>query len=205
MAGARAFLPLLLVLAACPRTSTTDSAPGQASAKATSNAAVPLGTPATKSAVAIDFESGFDACTMSHRGVLLDLADRTMRARSSGGKLAPADFDVREHDGASWASMRSRSLELSFVSSSEVAGPAGVIVEVRARGGLAKSASVYLNGRPLGSLALTKGETRIASVRMPTASILRGQNDLLLRFNGGSRTTHDALAEIDWVRVWRPE
>src|SRR5437868_1129443 len=65
----------------------------------------------------------------------------------------------------------------------------------------AKSASVQLNGRPIGVFSLTKGETKIVNARMPTASILRGNNELTLKFNGGPRGGHDPLAEIDWIRV----
>lgn len=154
-----------------------------------------------KDAVAIDFEDGFDACTLSHRGTLLDLAERSMRARSSGGRLSPPDIEAREHDGARWASIRSRSLELSFVSTAEVEGGAGIVVEARVRGGLAKSASVYLNGRPLGVLPLAKNETKVVATRVPAATILRGTNELLLRFNGVPRGATDPLAEIDWIRV----
>jgi arylsulfatase A-like enzyme len=122
----------------------------------------------------------------------------------SGIKLTAPDVEVREHEGASWASVRTRSLEMSFVSSNELKSDAGVIVEARVRGGTAKSISVYLNGKPVGSLALTKGETTIVSTRSQGA-VNKGANDLLLRFNGGPRTPRDQLvdqlAEIDWIRV----
>lgn len=157
--------------------------------------------PKPKAHVAIDFDGGFDGCTVGHRGVLLDLADRTMRARSSGGKLVAPDLEVLEHDGASWASIHARTLDLTFVATAEMQSPAGVVVEARVRGGLAKSASVYLNGKPLGSLAFAKGETRVVSAKMPGTSILRGANELSLRFVGGARTAHDSLAEIDWIRA----
>ena len=194
---------LLLLVAACVRDKGKDG-------EGTSGSATPLAASAGPTAaenakpkphVAIDFDAGFDGCTMSHRGVLLDLADRTMRARSSGGKLVAPDLEVVEHDGASWASVHARTLDLSFVATAEMQSPAGVVVEARVRGGLAKSASVYLNGKPLGSLSFAKGETKVATAKMPGTSILRGTNELSLRFVGGARTAHDSLAEIDWIRV----
>src|SRR5688572_16902110 len=146
---------LLLLVAACVRDKGKDDQGASSSATPLAASAGP--TPVTtkpKAHVAIDFDAGFDGCTMGHRGVLLDLADRTMRARSSGGKLLAPDLEVLEHDGASWASVHSRTLDLSFVATAEMQSPAGIVVEARMRGGLAKSASVYLNGKPLGSLSL---------------------------------------------------
>jgi arylsulfatase A-like enzyme len=177
----------------------------------TSNAAVSLAasgapgagdkTAARASATVIDFVSGFDGCTLSHRGVLLDLGDATMRPRMSGTKLQAPDVEVREHEGASWASMHERSLELSFVSPVESKPEGGVVVEARVRGGAARSASVYLNGKPIGVMPLVKGEAKVVSVHAANASIARGANELLVRLVGGAKATRDNLAEIDWIRV----
>lgn len=149
----------------------------------------------------LDLIAGFDNCTLSHRGVLLDLGDPTMRARMSSGKLKAPEVEMREHEGASWASLNGRALELSFVSQVQSTADTGVIVEARIRGGIAKGLSVYLNGKSLGLLPLKKGETNVVSVRAASASLEHGANDLLLRAVGGARTTHDNLAEIDWIRV----
>jgi arylsulfatase A-like enzyme len=159
---------------------------------------------APRDATVIDFiaePKAVNDCTFGHRGVLVDLGDATTRARMSGVKLAKPDLDVREHGGASWVNVRARSLELSFVSPSEMKTDAGIVVEAHVRGGAAKSASVYLNGKPIGQLTFTKGEPTIVSARSAQGLITRGNNDLLLRFNGGSRTQKDDLAEIDWIRV----
>ncbi|HVH45151.1 MAG TPA: hypothetical protein VM925_22515, partial [Labilithrix sp.] len=167
-------------------------APSTKSAKATE-------TP--RDAAVIDFLGSSSDCSFGHRGALIDLGDPSTAARMSGGRLAKADLDIREREGASWVSVRARSLEMSFVSSTEVKAEAGIVVEARVRGGAAKSASVYLNGKPVGTLAFTKGETGIVSARTSSASIFRGTNELLLRFNGGGRAQHDQLAELDWIRV----
>jgi arylsulfatase A-like enzyme len=197
---------VLLMLVACVRSRSTDGTQASSECATTTSlaASAASASPAPgppKSAIAIDFEAADGTCTLSHRGVLLDLADRSMRARSSGSKLVAPDVEMVEHYGASWVSVRSRSLELSFVSSTEMQSAAGIVVEARVRGGLAKSASVYLNGKPIGALAFSKDEPKVVSARVPNATILRGTNELLLRFNGGPRNTHDALAEIDWIRV----
>ena len=182
---------------------------GDAPSSGTSLAASASKAPSTKGArvsdaphdsAVIDFLANAEDCSFGHRGVLLDLGDATTRSRMSGARLAKPDVEVREREGASWASIRARSLELSFISSAELKSEAGIIIEARARGGLARSASVYLNGKPIGTLSLTKGETTISAARAQGV-IARGTNELLLRFNGGSRAQHDQLAEIDWIRV----
>lgn len=192
---------LLLLVAACVRDKKDEQGTSSSATPLAASAGPVAETAKPKAHVAIDFDSGFDRCTMGHRGVLLDLADRTMHARSSGGRLTPPDLEVLEHDGASWASVHARTLDLSFVATAEMQSPAGIVVEARVRGGLAKSASVYLNGKPIGSLAFAKGETKVATAKMPGTSVLRGANELSLRFVGGARTAHDSLAEIDWIRV----
>ena len=207
MLRSRAFPALIALVgaAACARGSDPGSQAGSAgttvpfAASATAPDKGEKGMPGSSPAV-IDFVGGFDGCTLSHRGVLLDLGDATMRARMSS-KLAPSTVEVREHEGATWASLQDRSLELSFVSPSEVKSEAGIVVEGRLRGGAAKNVSVYLNGKPLGALSVAKGEAKVVSVRGAGASIQRGANELLLRVAGGTKASHDQLVEIDWLRV----
>jgi arylsulfatase A-like enzyme len=172
-----------------------------ASAKSTPSAKSAKATETSRQSTIIDFLTRTTDCSFGHRGTLIDLGDPSTAARMSNGKLAKADVDVRERDGASWVGVRTRSLELSFVSSTDVKSDAGIVVEARVRGGAAKSASVYLDGKPVGTLSFTKGETTVVSARTSAASIFRGSNELLLRFNGGGRAQHDQLAEIDWIRV----
>ncbi|MDF2696173.1 MAG: hypothetical protein K0S65_4556, partial [Labilithrix sp.] len=193
-----------VALAGCAKGQSSDT-----QSSATSFAASATKAPSAKGAKAseaprdsavLDFLGDGADCTFGHRGVLVDLGDATTRARMSGTRLAMPDLELREHEGASWVSVRSRSLELSFVSASELKSEAGIVIEARARGGAAKSASVYLNGKPIGTLSFSKGETTISSARAQGV-VARGTNELLLRFNGGSRSQHDQLAEIDWIRV----
>jgi arylsulfatase A-like enzyme len=177
----------------------------------TGSAAVPLAAsavtekaPASTTTTVIDFVANDGTCTLSHRGVLLDLGDASMRARMNGTKLQPPDVEVREHEGASWVGLHDRSIELSFVSPIESKPETGVIVEARVRGGAAKGASIYLNGKPVGVLPLAKGETKVVSAHATGATLARGANELLVRFTGAGKATkdnRDNLAEIDWIRV----
>lgn len=197
-----------IVLAIALAAGCTKGSPSDTQGSATSLAASAAKAPAAKGAestprdaTVIDFLGNGEDCSFGHRGVLVDLGDPTTRSRMSGSRLAKPDVEVREREGASWVSVRSRSLELSFISSSELKSESGVVVEARARGGAAKSASVYLNGKPIGTLSFTKGETKIVSAKAPSTFVARGTNELLLRFNGGSRAQNDQLAELDWIRV----
>jgi hypothetical protein len=149
-----------------------------------------------------DVLAQFEACTVSHRGVLLDVGDPTMRARMSGTKLRPATVEIREHEGASWARFSDRALTFTFVSPTDPVPESTLVVEARVRGGAGKALSVYLNGKALGTLPLSKGDIRVVSLRSAAgAALARGSNELLVKVLGGGRGTHDELAEIDWIRV----
>jgi arylsulfatase A-like enzyme len=209
-------IALLAMLASCTRSGGDSASNGGASATSlAASTKVPATKGSTPAAAVIDFLGASENCSFGHRGVLIDLGDATTRSRMSGAKLAAPDLDTREHEGASWVGVRTRSLELSFVSTAELKSEAGVVVEMRARGGAAKSASVYLNGKPIGSVSFTKGETTIVSTRAPGV-VPRGTNELLLRFGGTggggsgggggggrshSNVSSDQLVEIDWIRV----
>lgn len=151
--------------------------------------------------VAMDFVAPSELCSFGHRGILLDLGDRSTRTHVSRAGRGAADIDVRERDGASWLLVRERMLSLTFVSSDEIAADAGVVIEARMRGALAKSVSVHLDGKAIGKLSLAKGEAKTVSIVAPASVVSRGEHELRLGFNGGPRTAHEDLAEIDWVRV----
>ena len=164
--------------------------------------------------VVLDISGGLDACTLGHRGVLLDFGDPSMRAALHPGTLdrsvERAEDESVEHEGASWMRVRSRVLTTSFywpaVASDDPDGSA--FVEARVRGILARAASVSIDGRPVGVWTLgkhdsgDKGETRVVMARASTPLTLApGGHELTLHFIGGARATDEALAEIDWVHV----
>ena len=195
-------LCLIIGLAACVRDKS----------QPTSNSAIPLAASASggppspsgkspASTVVLDFLTPSAACMYGHRGVLLDLGDVSTTAKLTGNKLTAPDVEIREHEGANWLGVHDRSLEVSFVATAESKSENGIVVEARIRGGVAKSAAVYLGGKSLGGMSLTKGETKILTVHAQSASIARGANELLLRFTGGTKSGRDLLAEIDWIRV----
>jgi arylsulfatase A-like enzyme len=158
--------------------------------------------------VVLDIAGGLDGCTLGHQGVLLDFGDPSMRAALHPGSLdrslERAEDESVEHEGASWLRVRSRVLTTSFywpaVASDDPDGSA--FVEARVRGLLARTASVAIDGRPVGVWTLGKGETRIVMARASALLTLTpGGHELSLHFVGGARATDEALAEIDWVHV----
>jgi arylsulfatase A-like enzyme len=160
----------------------------------------PKASEVPRSQAIVDFGSSTAPCVFGHRGVLLDLGERSTYARPSSSSWGIPDIEFREREGASWALVRERTLVLSFVSTADKVQDASVVVEARVRGGSAKNVTAYLNGKPLGTLALTKGEIATVSAR-GQGVIGNGTNELMLRFSGGSKTSREVLAEFDWVRV----
>ncbi len=158
--------------------------------------------------IVLDVARGLDACTLGHRGVLLDFGDPSMRAALHPGSLNRSlergEDESVEHEGATWLRARSRVLTTSFywpsVATDDPEGNA--YVEGRVRGIIARSAVVSIDGRPVGVWALGKGETRIVMARASSPLTLTpGGHELTLHFVGGARATDEALAEIDWAHV----
>ncbi len=158
--------------------------------------------------VVLDISGGLDACSLGHKGVLLDFGDPSMRAALHPGSidrsLERAEDESVEHEGASWLRVRSRVLTSTFywpaVATDDPEGNA--YVEARVRGILARTASVSIDGRPVGVWTLGKGETRIVIARASSPLTLSpGGHELTLHFVGGARATDEALAEIDWAHV----
>jgi arylsulfatase A-like enzyme len=183
---------------ACRRSS--DSAPSPAAS--TPVATPDLATDGHHPAV-LDLVRDLDGCSLGHRGVLLDFGDLSMHGRLRPGSLTRGDDEVVEHGGATWLRSRSRSLAASFYwpAVANDAPDANAYVEGRVRGVGARAVAVAIDGKPVGTWPLAKGEARTVVVRAATPiTLVPGGHELSLRFIGGSRAG-DALAEIDWAHV----
>ena len=160
-----------------------------------------------RSGVALDMVANLDACTLGHRGVVLDLGEPSSRARVVG-KLEPAPLEIIEREGASWARVRTRSVTLGwYASADDVRDPypppspdGPVYVTVRVRGLAAKSLALYLDGKAFGNAPLAKGEATVLSLK-GSALVGEGEHEVLIRFAGAPRGSTDALAEIDWIHL----
>jgi arylsulfatase A-like enzyme len=156
---------------------------------------------------------GLEPCTLGHRGILLDLGDRSTRAIYGLHLAGRHEPETLEREGATWTRFRDRQASLEFVAlpgdfgASEPAADgteAGSYVEAHVRGGAAKSVSVYLNGKPVGAWPLVKGDSRVVVARAGGDLTVEGHNDLLLRFNGMPKAAAgEAPAEIDWIHIGR--
>lgn len=165
----------------------------------------------------LDVVRDLDSCALGHRGVLLDFGDPTMHGRLRPGSIARGDEDtawgsdhaaavdqVVEHGGATWLRARSRTLSASFYwpAVATDATESSPYVEARVRGVSARAVAVAVDGKPVGTWTLSKGEASTVVARATTPITLGpGGHELTLRFVGGSRAGGDALAEIDWVHV----
>ena len=88
-----------------------------------------------------------DTCSLGHRGVLLDLGDRSTRAIYGAHLATRREPETVEREGGTWARFRAHSASLEFLALDGDLGPdapeeEGSFVEARVRGGAAKSISV---------------------------------------------------------------
>ena len=154
--------------------------------------------------VVMDVVRDLDACTLGHRGVLLDFGDRSMRAALHAGSIVRADDDVVEHEGATWLRVRSRVLNAGFYWPAIATDHPddSAYVEARVRGGMAHAVAVAIDGKPVGTWALSKTEARVVMARSAAPITLSpGAHELTMHFVGGSRTSDEPLAEVDWAHV----
>jgi len=130
-------LAVLVLAASCKRSTGTSGTPPAPAAAAPSPGATVAGR------VVLDVARDLDACTLGHRGVLLDFGDPSMRASLRSGPgvrlLARTQDEDIEHEGATWLRVRSRSLAASFYwpSVASSVSEANVYVEARMRGATA--------------------------------------------------------------------
>ncbi|HWL84631.1 MAG TPA: hypothetical protein VNO21_02445, partial [Polyangiaceae bacterium] len=206
---ARASVFLLTLSTGCARCS-RDDATGTAGTASAASAAPSSPAPLAKSIDA----TLLDGCIVGHRGILLDLGDRSTRARYGLHAASRPQPETLEREGATWTRFREKGTSLEFVALERDFGDTGpeqgaandTYVEARVRGGAAKSISVYLNGKPVGNWRIAKDETRIVVARASSDLVATGTNELLLRFNGVPRAqVGQAYAEIDWIHIGRGE
>lgn len=185
----------ILSSAGCPKRAPPNKGGGPA---ATTAPAPP--PPSATPAPVMDLLAGFDDCTLGHDGPLIDLGDRTARA-ALGPRMRAARPASIERDGATWVRVTAKSLSLSTVLDALPDPARDAVVMARVRGGSARSVTVNVNDKPVGTMPLTKGEARIETVKLDADALVLGTNQLTLRFNGVPRGSTDEVAEVDWVHL----
>jgi hypothetical protein len=164
--------------------------------------AAPLPTAAPNPAVRPPFEiaSFLSMCDVEHRGLLLDAGEDALVGRA-GWDLAPPQGIARaEHGGATWARVSQRTLPLTFV----LPESERIFVSARALGRGARSASVYLDDQPLGTLTFSRAAPKVVSTGTTTLPADAGLHTVTLRFTGRARDD-EAFADLDWIRIGVPD
>jgi Sulfatase len=165
------------------------------------------GNPSGASGVraAIDPVARLEDCLLGHKGTLLDLGDASMRARF-GASAARADMEIVERGGATWTRFRGSTVSMTFHATASEVGPNDPTwIEARVRGISARSMSVYMNGKPIGAAPLAKGEDKLVIERATSNLLVDGTNEVTLHFNGSTRGSTEAFAEIDWIHIGNGE
>jgi hypothetical protein len=137
-------------------------------------------------------------CELDRAGPLVDLGSPAANGLTGSWSLTsdPNVVDI-ERDGETWARVFAKSLTVRFVL--DEAAP--VFVAMRARGVASRGAAIELDGKPLGSVSIIRGQARIVSTRPTPAPVPVGIHSIDIRFTGSQRAQGEALAEVDWVRA----
>ncbi|MBK8251707.1 MAG: sulfatase-like hydrolase/transferase [Polyangiaceae bacterium] len=139
-------------------------------------------------------------CDVEHRGLLLDGGDDALVGRFGWDVAVPNGVQRVEHGGATWSRITQKKVDLSFL----LPESARIFVATRAFGKSARSASVYLDDQPLGTLTFSRAEPKVVSTATTTLPADPGLHTISLRFSGRVRD-EEALADIDWIRIGVPD
>jgi arylsulfatase A-like enzyme len=152
----------------------------------------------------LDVVRDIEACSLGHRGVLLDFGDASLKDDLHPGSVGHGDDEIVEHEGATWLRIRSRALSSSFTwpaFANETPDPS-IYVEVRLRAVIARGLSLSIDGKTVGTLTLVRAAPRVVLARTTAPLTLPpGAHELTMRFIGGPRASEEPLAEVDWVHV----
>ncbi len=174
------------------RSGPPDPAPaGELSPRAAATSARPSDVPRV-----FDVVNNLARCDVEHRGLLFDLGSPAVEGLEAW-RLGPnADVATVEREGASWARVSTRALNYAFT----LDRPQAFFVGARVRGLSSRAVQVLLDGKPFGSLAFSRNQTRVVSTPLSAAPVGPGLHTLGLRFQGGGRGA-EPYAEIDWLRL----
>lgn len=151
--------------------------------------------------IALSLIDALPGCDVDYRGLLLDMGSASMRGRYDNRLDLPRGIALSERNGASWAQIYDRSVELRFLLP-EV-GP--VFVSLRAVGRDATRISASLDGLGLGTLVLGRDEVKVVATRPTEQPVDAGLHTLRLDLHGGKSNQQQPFAEIDWVRIGVPD
>jgi hypothetical protein len=178
-----------------PTASTAAPAPPVAASGSSDSARAPAPR------VVFDFVRELAGCDLEHRGLLADTGTDATVGRYGWLVGAPPGLRTVEHDGSTWARATDKKLELSFV----LTEPTPIFVAARTMGHLSRSAGVYLDDQPVGTLTFGRGQIRVAQTGTTSMPVDPGLHMLTLRFAGRARGEDEGLVDLDWVRLGVPD
>ena len=140
---------------------------------------------------AVDLVDRIARCDLDHNGTLVDFGTTAPLGISGWWSLAGDSSLVdAERDGETWTKVSARSLVVRFVT--DTASPA--FVSMRVRGVVSRSAVVSLDGKPLGTVALMRGQVRVVNTHTTVSPIAAGAHTVEIRFSGATRAQTEPLA-----------
>ncbi len=175
-----------------------DATASAATATSATPSAVVSATPAAPQRPALELANDLSMCDVEHRGILLDAGGKGLVGRTGWDLQPPDGLATVELEGATWARVTQRVLPLTFV----LPESARIFVSARALGKAARSASVYLDDQPLGTLTFSRAEPKVAQTSTTTLPADAGLHTVTLKFG---RARDEALVDIDWIRVGIPD
>ncbi len=192
-------MAVLVIAAGCGRDAgraAADASPAKAESSADKTQKPPAAT------TSFDFIRAVSQCTFGQRGPLLDFGEDGIRVRGPVGE--ELSLERVEREGASFAKVRERSVSVPFFVTADeerLLSAAPTTVSVRLREGAARTAAVFVNDKPAGTVKIEKGEATVVTARASGPLLEPGLNEVMIRFQAPSRTERDVRALVDWVHV----
>ncbi len=171
-------------------------APGDAGAGADSaqSALPPPVAPTPLPDLAVDLLAPSPRCRIEHRGAFVDLGTPEA-AWAAPGHPDLQDLPSFERDGATWGRVLDRSQ--TFTVAIDQTGAA--LVSLRGRARSSKKVTISIDGKLVGTIALSTTEDRVVTTSNTSLSLVPGLHVVTLRWIGGKKD--EPLAELDWLRV----
>lgn len=145
--------------------------------------------------VAVDMLTSSPRCRVEHRGAFIDIGTQEA-AWATPGHPDLADMPGFERDGATWGRVLDRSQSFTFA----LDQPGAALVAMRGRARGSKKVAVSVDGKLVGTIALSATEDRVASVSNNALNLSPGLHVLTLRWVGVVKK-EEPVAELDWIRV----
>jgi hypothetical protein len=145
--------------------------------------------------IAVDMLASSPRCRIEHRGAFIDIGTPEA-AWATPGHPDLADMPGFERDGATWGRVLDRSQQFTFA----LDQPGAALVALRGRARGSKKVAVSIDGKLVGTIALSPTEDRVVTVSNNAYNLTAGLHVLSLRWLGAVKK-EEPVAELDWIRA----